>query len=59
MKFVTKKVKSKAIAVKVEVETVISTYFSVFWLIFSPYKPLFLKCRKNEVKKQLSINGHF
>jgi len=47
MKFVTKKVKSKAIAVKVEVETAFSTCFSVFWLIFSPYKPTLLKCRKN------------
>ena len=43
MKFVSKKVKSKAIEMKVRVETgfsaCFSACFSVFWLIFSPYKP--------------------
>jgi len=47
MKFVSKKVKSKAIEMKVRVETGFSTGFSAFWLIFSPYKPTLLKCRIN------------
>jgi len=46
LKFVTKNVKSKAIAMEVGVETVISTCFFALWLIYSSCKPLFLRCKK-------------
>jgi uncharacterized membrane protein len=49
LKFVAKKTVSKAIAVKAEVTSAFLTYFSVFWLYLSPYKPLFLG---NENHKQ-------
>jgi transposase len=38
LKFVTKKTKSKAIAIKVEVKTILSHCFSAFGFIFSPFK---------------------
>jgi hypothetical protein len=38
LKFVTKKAKSKAIAIKVEAKTAFSTYFSAFQLIFNRYE---------------------
>jgi transposase len=41
LKFINKKAVSKAIAMQLEVETVISAYFSVLLLIFGRFKPLF------------------
>ena len=43
LKFITKKAKSKAVALQIEVKTAFSTYFSAFRLIFSCCKPIILK----------------
>jgi len=41
LKFVNKRVISNTIAINVDVEAVFLAYFSVYWLIFRPFKPIF------------------
>jgi hypothetical protein len=55
LKFVTKKAKSKAIAIQVEVETVFSTYFSAFWLIFRQCKLINFEVRKLAIKNSILL----
>jgi transposase/ribosomal protein S17E len=43
MKFIGKTTVSKAIAMQTEVKTVFSTYFLIFWLILSHFKPICLR----------------
>ena len=51
LRFVGKKVVSKAIAMKVEVESVFSTCFAAFWFHFRLFKPLFWGNENWQAKK--------
>ena len=50
LKFVNKKAISMAVAMKVEIKSTFSIYFSAFWIHFRLYKPLFL-CNENHKQK--------
>jgi len=51
LRFVSKKLVSKAIAMKIKVESIFSIYFIAFWFHFRSLKPLFLGKQNWQAKK--------
>jgi transposase len=54
LKFAGKKAVSQAAAMQIEVKSIFSTYFSIFWLTLQSFEPLFLKNKNHKQKNNYS-----
>ena len=59
LKFVSKKAVAKVIAMEVTVNTCFPDGFSVFWLIFRSFEPLFLGNENHKIKNNHSLEWLF
>jgi hypothetical protein len=59
LKFFSKKLVSKAVAMQIEVNSIFSTCFSVFWLIFRSFEPIFLENENHKQKTTISLERRF